>query len=558
MSPAGFPGEQRQFSGLWMLGGSKVQKDRRVEFLRGAFILATASFLSRLIGVAFRIVIPRIIGTYGVGLFSQAYAIYNVFLSLSTVGVPLAVSKMIADRVARSDMRGASRVMRAAMTILGASGLVFAVLLILGAGPLARRVYLDPKAYWPIVAIAPAIFLVSIEAGFRGFYQGLQQMAPSGYSQLIEQLVRVAAMFMLVAPLVKYGVEYAAAWVAFTSAIGAVAGILYLFSAYLRGRPFLVAKKPASAFPVESLGSIMWRIVAFTIPVSISAMISPLMGLVDAALVPGRLHAAGLGVKQATELYGVLSGMALPVANLPTVLSGALAVSLVPTISEAWALEDRRLVQSRALAGMRVAALISLPAAVGLIVLGPEISHLLYGTAAAGLPLAALAVGLFFVAFQQVSSGVLQGSGRSDLPVRNLFWGALVKTIFTWFLTGISWLGVVGAAVASDIGYLVSAALNVRSMSGFTGAYVDFVELLGRPALASLIMAAGVEGSLRLGLYVTHHTSIATVGAILVGLFIYIVSMAAMGGLTRNDLDMVPALGPALARWLGRLGLLKK
>src|SRR5579875_3788342 len=200
---------------------------RRASFLRGALILVAGSLASRGLGAVYRFILPSLMGggeqaAYGMGLFGMAYPIYTGILDLSAVGVPLAISKRVAENVARGQHGAATRVFRVAFGILAVVGLVFSGLLALVAKPYARYVTLDPNAAISILAIAPAIFFASLEIGYRGFFQGMQHMAPQSVSQVVEQLVRILTMFALAVLLLPHGIEYAAAGASFGAVTGAV------------------------------------------------------------------------------------------------------------------------------------------------------------------------------------------------------------------------------------------------------------------------------------------------------------------------------------------------
>ena len=252
-------------------------------FLQGAFILTLAGFIVKLLGAFYRLPLARIIEDEGMGLYQMAYPIYITLLSISTAGIPTAISKMVAEKRAIGKYRESHRVFKVSLIILTIIGLVFTVLLLTISEYLANRILANPKAYYPLISIAPAIFFVSIMSAFRGFFQGMQTMTPSAISQVAEQLGRVAAVFPLVYLLLPRGVEFAAAGAAFGPVVGAVAGLLVLLIIYKRQRKdILLEISQDRSSLIENPLTIAYKLITFAIPITLGGLIIPIMNLADA------------------------------------------------------------------------------------------------------------------------------------------------------------------------------------------------------------------------------------------------------------------------------------
>ena len=423
----------------------------RDHFLTGAFLLAASSALSRVLGATVRIPLARLMGDEGIGLYQMAYPIYSVMLALSTTGINIAVSKLVAEKVAQGRWRSASHVFLMALRMLIVLGLLGAVGLALAARPISQHLVKDPRAYLSILAVSPALFLVAVMASLRGLFQGLQDMTPTAWSQVVEQLVRVTTMFALGVSLLPLGLDKAAAGAVFGAVTGALAGLTYLVRRYMGASQELRRRaRAAKDDPAETGGEVLRQILKVAVPISLASIIMPLMQFIDLAIVPARLQALGYSYQAATGLYGQLSGMAYPLIYVPTIWTAAMTVSLVPAVSEAQ-VKHPGWVRSRVLLATRLNLLVNIPAAVGLAILATDISTMLYKEPAAGIPLLWLTPGIVFLSTQMISGAVLQGLGRSDLPVRHLLTGGLVKMILTFALSG-SILGVRGAALATVVG----------------------------------------------------------------------------------------------------------
>jgi len=534
-------------------------------FIKGATILAVTGISARIIGAVFRIVLAAILGDEGIGLYMYAYPIYSTLLVVSTAGIPVALSKLMAENIALKDYREALRVFRVALFILTLTGLVITLVLLLGAEFFSASVVKDMEAVYPLMAISPAIFFVTVMAALRGFFQGQQNMLPTAASQLLEQLVRVGFSIFLVLLLLPVGLEYAAAGATSGAAAGGLAGLLFLGIFYWRKRGrFLKLSDQQQEHKPASVGRIIHRIFSLAIPVTIGGLVVPLISLIDLAVVPRQLQAAGFDLETARALYGQLTGMAGPVVYFPNVIALALSISLVPAISEAFALRDRNLIQSRTAIAVKLTVFFSLPSALGLYILAEPITVLLFNNAAAGYSLAYMSWSVIPLCIYVTTTGLLQGLGRPIVPALNMLYGGIVKTILAWFLTALPELNVGGAALASVIGIGVAAALNLYHVNRFTGWRGSLRELVVLPGIAVLAMSVFVYATYSLInnfaeplMSAGWLNAAATLLAILIGIAVYSLILLVIGGLSKEELTMIPFVGSHLAAFARRFRLIK-
>lgn len=531
-----------------------TERSSRDAYLKGAFILAGAAMFSRILGAIYRIPLGRVMGSYGMGLYGAGYAIYTTLIGISTVGINVAISKVMAEKLAHDDESGAHRVFGLSFALLSVAGLVSALALGLGAHPLADRVMRNPDAFYAILALSPALFLVALEGSLRGFFQGYQNMSPPAISQIVEQFFRVFSLLVLAYALLPRGDAIAAGGAASGAAIGAFVGVLYLLIPYSRARRRVslgllqpTATRPKAA--PEPAKDILKRIIILAIPISIAGVVIPLMSLVDLAVVPTRLQAVGFSVREATALYGNLSQLAMALISLPAVVTYGLQTSLVPSISEAQALGDKAAIRSRTSTGIRATLIVALPAFLGLWILATPISGLLYNVPEAGVPLASLSAAVVFLMLQQTTSGVLQGLGRTDIPVRNLLIGAVIKAGLAWYLTGIPSLNIRGAGYSTVVGFLIASALNAYSVHRVVGFDLDWTSTVLKPLGASAVMGLVVYFGFP-PLAAALGSNLAALVAVVVGGVAYGLALLLVGGIKERDFSFLPVIGQRLAKLL--------
>lgn len=528
-------------------------------FLKGAFILTLAGIVVKVIGSVNRILLSRLLGGEGIGLYQMAYPIYLLALSISSAGIPVAISIIVAEKVALADFRGANRVFRISLSLLSITGLIFTFILYFGAGWLVKEHFVrDPRAYYAIAALAPAIFFVTILSSYRGYFQGLQMMTPTAVSQIFEQLIRVLTMVFLAFYLLPTGLEYAAAGASFGAGPGALAGLLVLMYYYWRHSKVLKEKvKIQPIIKQEPSSKIISRIITLALPVSLANIMLPVVSSIDLLIVPARLEAAGYTVSQATELFGYLTGMAIALVNVPTILTGSLAASLVPAISEAFTLKDPRRIYRRIAMAMRFANLITIPSFVGMCLLATPISQMLYGTPNAGVPIAILSGGVIMLGIHQITTGVLQGLGHTAIPLVNMMISAAVKIVMSWTLTAIPSLGIKGAAWATNVDFAVAALLNMYFVHRYVGFSIDMKDTV-KTIIASIIMGSAVLLTYDAVMMKTFYNTMATLASVGIGAIVYGIVLLLLGGIQQHDIEKLPKVGNEVAHFLRKIGILRK
>ena len=532
-------------------------------FLKGTFILTVAGFVVKVIGSLNWIFVSRILGGEGIGLYQMAFPIYFFAMTVSQAGVPVAISIITAERVALKDIYGARRVFHISMGLMLITGLFFSVLTYFAADWLIEWHFIrDPRAYMAMVVLAPTVFFVTFLASSRGYLQGWKRMTPTAVSQIVEQIFRVITMILLASLLMPWGLDYAAAGASLGALAGAVTGLIVLVYYHIKldrdiekdyGRDLA----PAPGTENESVVSIIRRIFTLSLPVSAASIMLPVVSHLDLMIVPQRLEVAGYSVNEATELFGYLTGMAVPLVNLSCIITASMAMSIVPAISEARALRDMKRVFSQTAASVRISNFVCFPAFVIVFVLATPIASLIYNAPGAGPAVMISAVSIVLLGLHQVSTGILQGLGHPTIPMVNMILAAAAKVVLNWELTAIPWLGIMGAAWATAADMGVAALINLFFIYRFIGYRMEFVQLL-KTIFSAAIMAGAVYFFYDWTFAWWGIGTISTFGAVFFGCFIYIAAMLLTGGLVEGDLVRIPLIGHIGIRLLCRIGVMKE
>ncbi|MCF8000413.1 MAG: polysaccharide biosynthesis protein [Halanaerobiales bacterium] len=536
--------------------------DKSSSFLKGAFILSVAGILSKIMGFSYRIILSRILGDEGIGLYQMAYPIYTTLLVVSRSGIPIALAKLISDRVAKDQRKAAFKIFTVGRKLSIIVGLFFSILMAVSAKPIVNLLNWDPRAFYAVLALSPAIFFVSIMATYRGFFQGLQNMVPTAYSQVLEQLVRMITMIGLVYYLIRYSLGYAAAGATFGAVTGSIAGLIILLIIYNKKKTEIFTFMKSGSVETIKTFKIVKDIAYLGIPITLGALVLPLMNLVDAVIVPNRLQVAGFSIEVASQLYGRLAGMAMVLVNFPTIISVALAASLVPAISEAFAQNKNKLIKKRTETALRLTILIGLPSAAGLYILAEPLTRVIFGNAMAAVPLRIVSWGVLFITIQQSTSGIIQGIGKTKIPARNLFIGAIVNAFLNYTLTALPAFGIKGASIGTVTGFAVAAILNLISLKFYTNYRIKVKQFIIKPIITVSLMVTfthygfNMINSYLSSINIMRAYTYATFLIVIFSIILYFILLIVLKEIKYTDLKMIPYIGEKTANFLRKYKIL--
>ena len=296
------------------------------------------------------------------------------------------------------------------------------------------------------------------------------------------------------------------------------------------------------------------QLVYYAIPISIGALVLPIMQFIDSSMDIARLEASGMAHEQALIQYGYLSSYAMPIINLPFIITTAVAASLVPTVANLYELKDQQGVDHNIRTSLMLTILLMLPAAAGLATLGTPICSLLYNNAASGMALSYVAFTVLAVGVYQVSASALQGLGRVLIPMSSLIVGALIKIALNYVLLSRPGADIRMAAVATVIGFSVAAMHNLFQLGRIVGwGWFSAKQMVLKPIIATVVMAVCVTIVKHFFVDLLGNAFMITACGILVGVISYFVVIFVIGGIDRDTLEKIPKVGPKLAqKWGGQ------
>ena len=564
--------------------------NKKQSFMAGVLTLFFAQIVIKILGLIYRLVITNIpyFGDAGNGLYSAGYQIYTLLLAIASIGVPSAIAKLVSERIAVGKHREAHDIFKTALLLFGIIGLIGSSILFFGARYIATSLIGNPDVEGIMVALAPAVFFVAVSAVIRGYFNGMYNMKVSSNSQMLEQLFKsiltiglvVAVYFLAVVnptDLAKsLGLSVDTVTVAMATAANAASTIAtviccgYLLIYYQRSKKEIwknINEANEIGYKKEKKTSIMKKILAVSIPISLASIISAINRNIDTFTVINGLKVALAGLyptvellqNEATRLYGILSGRVDTLIGLPTALNVAFATALVPAVSETMAKGDVKTARRRITFSIRTTLLIALPCAIGMCVLAEPILNLLFPNVyakEAGLLLQISSFTIIFTLMNQTVAGALQGLGKVMAPAASLGCGAIVKLILNLILIRNPQIGIYGAAISSVAAALTAMIINLIVLRKKIKLDTDKVSLIIKPIIATLVMGAVA--------FLTHYyvnmfirkDTIATIIAILLAVIVYIFAILSLKVFDRDDYHMLP-FGDKIYKFLQKLKIVK-
>ncbi len=533
------------------------------KFRRGASSMVSAVFISRILGIALIVPMQNLIGNYALGLYQLVYPLYTVMITLSTAGFPLALSKSISDFVAQGKLREASHMFSIVGRFLMLLGIP-AFLIMWFAGPYlvglsvpgdAMRIAAIPA----IRALAPALLLLPLMSAQRGYLQGNFRLKQSGASQVVEQITRVVVVLLALIIAVKMGAgpTVTAAIATFGATAGAITAFMLLLQSVKKMRRETLRRLPHLKKSALRARPILRNLFAMSLPITLGTLVLPISQTIDGWTVPRVLVTSGATLVSAFSQYGVYSGEALRLIQLPLSFATAIGTSALPAISESVTLRNPALTRTRLHQALHMSTLIALPAFAVLFTMARPIDIALFrGTDGVTL-MKATSIIVVLSGLELVSTYILQGYNAFYRPVVHMAAGAVLKLALN--LTLIPIYGIAGAAYASIAEYALSSWLNMALIRRISGLRISYVKLSVRPFLATLVFGAWLYGIERVGQSVAHaltldHSRLLALAILLLGLAlgipIYLLSAFFFKASTLDELVHLPLVGRLISRFL--------
>ena len=543
---------------------SKLNKENKTSFLKNVLMLMFSQVVVKLLGLVFRVAIVGAegFGDTGNGYYSTGYQIYMILLAISSIGIPNVISKLVSERVASGDYKGAHRLFKMALKMFTGFGIFLSLVLFLSADFIASDLLHAGGVKYTLMVLAPALTFVSCSAVLRGYFAGLGSMKASGSSQVIEQFFNCLLSIGFVYACVGKDTAVMAAAGNLSTTMACAISLSYLIIFYRRRRGEIKTEISSQTVPQEnkSRGKLIKIILTLSIPITMSSLISTANSAIDIFTVSDGIQKAFSGIltsaealeQKAMELYGTMQ-KAEVITHLPLAISGTLCAAIVPVISSLIAKNEYKGLNDKISSATLINSLIIFPCMGGIMILAAPVLKLLYPSAPQGdIMLILLSVTLPFSSLTYVLNGILYGAGRQFVPAISLSIASAVKLILNLVL--IPYLNIYGAIIGTLVYQVIVFAIEVFVVYKTVPIKLDLVKLFLKPMLSAGVMTAAVFGFYSL-ISKLFGNALSTMLSVMIGAVVYVIVLLLLRTLKEEDIKGLP-MGEKLGRILKKLRLI--
>ena len=453
-------------------------------FINSALILMAAGLVVRILGFFYRIYLSNLIGAEGMGLFQLIAPIYTLVILTLTSGVSIAVSKMVAEELARKHLANLKRITACALALVVVSGASISVIMFIKLDFITGVMLKDSRTYYSMLLLLPCIPVIAAASALKGYFYGVQDVMPTAFSQIAEQVVRIGLVTLTASYFLKLGLEYACALATIGMALGEIANLIVLIIVYR----FRKTHSPGNMSKAGLLRkrTIFKNLLDISFPVASNRFVTSIMFAAEVILIPRRLVAGGIDYQQSIELYGKLTGMAMPLMFFPSLVTSSLATTLVPAISEAMSLRNMRSVNHRISKSIQITFILGFIFTAVFLAYPNEIGNLVYRKEDIGGILYSLSFTCVFIYLQQTLLGVLNGLGKQGISLRNSLIGYAIRICFVYFLLPVYGINsYIWGIVAS---YACVSVMNMYTVSRVSGMALDVRNWVLKPGIVGVVM----------------------------------------------------------------------
>lgn len=549
-------------------------KSKSNSFIIQGSILAFAGILVRVIGLIYRIPLNRILGESGMGYYGTAFEIYNVLILLSSQSMPLAVSKIVSEKLEKKQYKNAHKVFKGALIYGITIGVIFGMLAFFGADWISVKIYKLPQVAIPLRILAPTLTVACVLGVLRGYFQGMGNMIPTSVSQIFEQIVNAVVSVIAAYELGAYGyslskmadesetfrASYSAAGGTLGTLCGAVTAlIIMIIILYHHFGSINSNIRKDITKSVDNYGTIT-KVIVFTItPVLISTTIYNIGNLLDNPIFQNIMYSISPESTEAqrSAVYGNYTGIYRTLTTMPIAIASALSTAIVPSLVRSYVAGDKSVVKNKIDMALKFSMIIAFPCGMGLSVLGVPINKLLFGSSGDGAaPMMVFSI-FTVIAFSlsTISNAILQGIDKLKVPIKNSAISLGLHLIILPCLLIVFKLNIYGVVIGDILFGATVSVLNAMSIKKYLNYRQNMFETFVKPFICAGVMGAGCFGIYKLFNGLIKINAISTIVAIIVAVVIYALMLVITKTVTEDELLSMPK-GAMIAKLMKKIHMI--
>lgn len=512
---------------------------------RGFAVLSAASLIVKLVSLLYLPLLNFILPQEAIGSYNFTYTIFTFIYVLTNSGIPVAISKLVSELIAQNNYKDAIKSFKMARFMLLVLGLVMSLVMILIASPITHSAGQEDSRL-AIIVLAPTVLITSVMSAYRGYFQGRANMTPTGVSQIVEQIVNTIFSLVCAALLIKFSIRAGVAGATVGTTLGALVACIYLIIKYEKTKKFRIPKGlDLSKVKRLSNKSLFRKLLTYGIPITLSVGLQQGGNFVDSMIAVDRLMEGGYSKKLAKEMYGTI-GQTNSLINVPIAIVSALSAAVLPAISAAMAIGDRKTAQEKINQAMKLCFIVVIPSTIGLAVLSKPIYGMLFPSAIQGAKLMKLAcIIVILMSLVQIQTTILQGLGKMHIATASMFAGIVAKIITSYSLMAIPSINQFGSVAGNIMCFAVPLAINYYFIKNNTRFKLPVLRYSIKPLMSAVAMGLLAFIVYKpFDIFISENASriayvLPTMISMLVAVFIYAYVMIYLGGITKNDINSI-------------------
>lgn len=494
----------------------------RNKFIYGSMLMALVNIIVRAISFSYDVILSKLIGAEAMGLFQMTMSILMVFLMLATAGIPTAVSKLIARENSRRNYYAINKIFKISIILIMILSTILIIFLILFAEYITLKVFKNKDMLLNIYLLAPAIIVLSISGVLRGYFYGLKIMTIPSISQIIEHSTR----FIIVLGCLHFVTgSLKPVYGAMIAIIGISVGELFdlIWSIIMKKK--LNKRLKNNTFGRISTMTILSQLISMAIPLAFSGFFNVLLRLVNTILIPHKLIDAGYTNREAIATFGRIMGMAMPLIVLPFIVTSAIVINIIPSLSEDMNLKNYKNIKDNISLSIKITLLVTIPFTSLLIFFSKPIGLFLYNDQIVSQYIYILSYNTPLLALQHNFSGILNGLNKQLKSTINQLIGMIIQLSIIYILVGNPNFGINGYFIGFFLSTLIICILDLITLRKFINLKGKFIDIVAKPIIASILMMIFIHSSVTFLKNIFFNKTVIYILSLIIGGIFYLTSL---------------------------------
>jgi len=474
-----------------------LRKAKRSNIFKGTIILTLAGFITRFIGFFYRIFLSNAMGAELLGIYQLIFPVYGICFTIYATGIQTSISRLVAVELGKRNYKNVYKILRIGLILSVSLAFLLSIIIYNSADYISWRFLMEERSASSLKILALVFPFCGVTSCINGYYYGLKKAGVPASTQLLEQIVRVIVVYVVAVPAGNGNLTVTCELAVLGIVIGEILSCLYNFlSLFVTKSPKnLLLFGPDPNAKASGRKKITKDLLTLSVPLSANRLLINILHSIETVLIPTMLRRFGLSTVAALSTYGILNGMSFPFIMFPTALINALAVLLLPTVSEAQAIGNEKLIGKTASVSIKYSLIIGIFSAGIFIIFGKDLGNAVFHNESAGSYLIVLAWLCPFIYLTTTLSSIINGLGKAHITFINSVLGALCKILLIVVL--IPKKGITGYLIALLIGQLIITALDVFAVFKNVHFHFDAVNNIVKPgfivALAGFLLKETYE-----------------------------------------------------------------